>query len=66
MQYIQLMLLAMPQIRFNTLVDMVKWLIIVAVMEQSLDFALCCLEKSVANCDSLSFIQVQRPFLLRW
>ncbi|XP_021974124.1 uncharacterized protein LOC110869142 [Helianthus annuus] len=52
--------------RFNTLVDMVKWLIIVAVMEQSLDFALCCLEKSVANCDSLSFIQVQRPFLLRW
>ncbi|KAI3784947.1 hypothetical protein L1987_44055 [Smallanthus sonchifolius] len=32
--------------------------IIVAVMEQSLEFALCCLEKSVASSDDLSFIQL--------
>lgn len=32
--------------------------IIVAVMEQSLEFALCCLEKSVATSDDISFIQV--------
>ncbi|XP_023737665.1 auxin transport protein BIG [Lactuca sativa] len=32
--------------------------IIVAVMEQSLEFALCCLEKSVATSDDISFIQL--------
>ncbi|KAI3669933.1 hypothetical protein L6452_41423 [Arctium lappa] len=32
--------------------------IIVAVMEQSLEFAVCCLEKSVASSDDLSFIQL--------
>ncbi|KAK9067154.1 hypothetical protein SSX86_014479 [Deinandra increscens subsp. villosa] len=32
--------------------------IIVAVMEQSLEFALCCLEKSVASSDDLCFIQL--------
>ncbi|KAI3768455.1 hypothetical protein L2E82_19139 [Cichorium intybus] len=32
--------------------------IIVAVMEQSLEFALCCMEKSVATSDDISFIQL--------
>lgn len=32
--------------------------IIVAVMEQSLEFAICCLENSVASSDDLSFIQL--------
>ncbi|KAM0032121.1 hypothetical protein Hdeb2414_s0016g00471591 [Helianthus debilis subsp. tardiflorus] len=37
--------------------------IIVAVMEQSLEFALCCLEKSVATSDDLSYIQIRHDLV---